>query len=92
MQLADLESRICQAVVDLQKLYSRDVTTITLDTRPVGDLDDFDSANGLELTAALAMDYGVDVPLDENIFLDERDRPLTIQQIAKRLNKLIPEK
>lgn len=92
MQLSDLISRVRQAVVDLQKANNRNVDVITPNTRPIGDLDDFDSHNGLELTCALAADYGVDTPLDENMFLDERNRPLTIQEIAERLNKFIVEK
>ena len=91
MELSDLITRICKAVSDLQAANSRDAAPVSPDTCPIRDLDEFDSHNGLELTCALAEDYGLDVPVDENIFLDDQDRPLTIRQIAQRLNNMIPE-
>lgn len=81
---------VVQAINRIQQLSGRAVVPIVSNTRPIGDLPDFDSANGLELTCELAEYLVVEIPLDENILVSkDGSESLTVGDVAARLCALV---
>jgi len=63
--------------------------TVTEATVPIGDLPDFDSLNGIEVTQLLEERLGG--PLPENLFTNETTRqPLSVGEVVDRLVSLAP--
>ena len=81
---------VVDAINEIQELSGREIIDITDRMRPIGDLQGFDSANGLELTMSLAEKSDVEIPLDENILVSEDgSRALTVGEVATRLLKFV---
>ena len=55
------KARIVKAIAQIQENSGREVPEkITGRMKPIGDLEGFDSLNGLELSVALATEFGTD--------------------------------
>lgn len=83
MTEVEVEAALARAVEYVQTESRSACPTVTGFTHPIGDLDGFDSLNGVEVGAQLAEKYGLQVP--ENPFVDERGRSLTIKAAAQRI-------
>lgn len=83
MTEADVESALLGAVQKIQALSGRAGPVPSPTTRPIGDLEGFDSLNGVEVGAEATATLGHDV--GENPFLDERGRSITVRDAAKRI-------
>lgn len=70
------------AITQVQEASGRKVQAMTSDTRPLGDLDGFDSLSSVEATLFLSETLGGDVP--DSVFLPENGgQPLSVNEIAK---------
>jgi len=83
MTEAEVESALVRAIEHVQRESRSDCPTVDGSTHPIGDLDGFDSLNGVEVGAQLAEDHGLQVP--ENPFVDDRGQSLTVKAAAQRI-------
>ena len=85
----ELEKAIETVLQEVQRLSGRSVQAIELRTKPIGDLEGFDSLSGLEATVLLAELLNIDIAPDVNLFVsDDGRRALTVKAIAERLAKM----
>jgi len=74
-----------EALRESQRMCGRsDDFLVTEATVPIGDLDEFDSLNGIEATQVIEERLGGSLP--EDLFIDEETRkPLSVGAVADRL-------
>jgi len=89
MDIESIESALMKAINSVEKASGRVSSKLDSGMRPIGDLRDFDSLNGVEVTIEVSSDLGIDVPFND-VFVDEKKgQSLTIAQAAHRLAQLI---
>ena len=72
----------------LQSDSGRAATQISETTCAIGDLDQFDSLNGVEATIELSARLGIDFPA-VNAFVNEKGtKPLTVSEVADHICRL----
>lgn len=84
-----------KVVVDVlktvQQISGRKVGEITVSTCPIGDLEEFDSLNGVEASAELSSQLGFELP-GVNAFVNEQGtKALTVDEIAEAICKVAEE-
>ena len=60
-------------------------------TRPLKDLEAFDSYMATEVAVNLSATLNVEIPVNGNVFYDSNYQPNTIEQITDRICELIQE-
>ena len=86
MYKKEIRAAVIGVVREIQEMSGRELTSVTPETRPVGDLPGFDSLNGIEGTIMLSERLGISIPLDVNVFLNEQgDRVLAVEEICERV-------
>lgn len=85
MSELEVQRIIIATLEDLQKGLGADPSEITQGTKPLVDLDFFDSLLGIETTLVLEERLGVSCAVD-TIFKDKTGEPLAIAQIASLLS------
>ena len=84
MDRDDIVRQVIEAVTHVQEISGRSVGEIGPDTRPLKDLQDFDSLCGVEATVLLSDTVGRDLP--DSVFApQEGSRVLSINEIADRV-------
>ena len=84
MDRNDIVRHVILTVTQVQETSGRSVGGIGPDTRPLRDLQDFDSLCGVEATVLLSGDVGHELP--DSVFVpQEGSRLLTIDEIADRV-------
>ena len=87
MDKQEIITKVIQTVTQVQEVSGRPSVGIGLSTRPVADVEGFDSLCSVEATVMLAADLGIDVPRDYNPFISEDGkRALAIDEIADTLS------
>lgn len=82
MNTNDIIWHVMNAITQVQEASGRKVQAMTSDTRPLGDLDGFDSLSSVEATLFLSETLAGDVP--DSVFLPENGgQPLSVNEIAK---------
>ena len=82
MQKADAERLIADVLTHIQQISGRGVAMVSASTCPIGDLDQFDSINGVEATVELSSRLGFELP-GVNAFVNELGtRALNVGEIA----------
>ena len=80
---------VADVLAEIQSISGRVQQPIREDTRPIGDLDQFDSLNGVEATVELSDRLGVDL-WAVNAFVNESgSKALTVSEIAGGICRLI---
>ena len=89
MVASEVRVKVIGVLQEIQTLSGRGNSPITSQTRPIGDLEGFDSLNGEEATVLLEAELGCE--LKENVFITEngRRRALTVDEIVSRLCHLL---
>jgi acyl carrier protein len=85
------EVRAPSRIGRLTRIFQRACGDLTSDTKPIGDLIDFDSLSAIEATVALETALGTQFDSD-NVFVAEvkgRRRALTIAEAAERIAKVL---
>ena len=85
MTLESVTKSIVDVIEELQRASGRACGELTGSTKPIGDLEGFDSLSAIE--AALGQGLGTDNVLVAEI--SGRKRALTIAQVAERIVKLL---
>ena len=84
MDRDDIVRQVIEAVTEVQETSGRSVGEIGPDTRPLKDLQDFDSLCGVEATVLLSEAVGRDLP--DSVFApQEGSRVLSVNEIADRV-------
>ena len=80
----DIVRQVIQAVTQVQESSGRSVGGIGPDTRPLKDLQDFDSLCGVEATVLLSEAVGCELP--DSVFVPQAGSSvLTVNDIADRV-------
>lgn len=96
MREEDLRLILIDGIREIQELNGHTLFEISDDIRPVGDLEQFDSLNVIELTIILSSRLGISIP--EHVFyappessypLGETLRSLTVGQILMNLCTIV---
>lgn len=83
MTSPEVEACLIQILHELQELSGRSTGELTNQTRPIGDLPDFDSLNGVEATVLAEERLGVEIRAN-NVFV--RDNiVLCVAEAAERI-------
>lgn len=78
---------VVQTVAQVQEASGRERATIDASTRPLRDVEGFDSLCGLEATVLLSESLGVALPDDYNPFISkDGNRALSVGEIADALS------
>ena len=86
MNKNDIRGKIIQSLRQVQEISGRPVGELDSDTKPICDLEGFDSLSGVETTVLLTELLSHEIP-DQNIFVSEdEDRALSVTQITERLH------
>lgn len=84
MDRDDIVRHVIRAVTQVQEASGRSVGGIGPDTRPLRDLQNFDSLCGVEATVFLSEAVGRELP--DSVFVpQEGSRLLTVNEIAERV-------
>jgi acyl carrier protein len=85
MNHAEVVSVLLDVLTSIQQNSGRDIASISGNTCPIGDLDGFDSLNGVEATVELADRLGVEIS-GTSVFVNESGtKALTVTEVAERL-------
>lgn len=85
MNHAEVLSVLLDVLTSIQQNSGRDIAAISGDTCPVGDLDGFDSLNGVEATVELADRLGIEIS-GTSVFVNESGtKALSVTEVAERL-------
>ena len=90
MDKQEVVTKVVQTVAQVQEMSGRSSAGIGASTRPVRDVEGFDSLCGVEATVMLSESLGVDLPEDYNPFISkDGKRALSVGEIADNLSTLI---
>lgn len=89
MEVESVEALLIKAINAVEKASGRMPSKLDSGMRPIGDLKDFDSLNGVEVTIEVSTSLGADVPFNDVFIDDKKGRSLTIAQSARRLAQFI---
>ena len=90
MDKQEVVTKVVQTVAQVQEMSGRSSAGIGASTRPVRDVEGFDSLCGVEATVMLSESLGVDLPADYNPFISkDGKRALSVGEIADNLSTLI---
>lgn len=89
MDKQDVVAEVIQAVRRVQQASGRPVGDIGTNTRPVGDLDEFDSLNGLEAVIVLSEALDYELPSDIPFVRRDTREGLTVGEIADVICSMI---
>ncbi len=86
MEKQETITKVVEAVTQVQEVSGRSCGGIGASTRPVQDVEGFDSLSGIEATVMLSESLGVELPEDCNPFISEDGkRALSVGEIADTL-------
>ena len=87
MDEQEIVATVVQTVVQVQEASGRAIDGINLSTRPLRDVEGFDSLSGLEATVLLSESLGVALPDNYNPFISkDGNRALSVSEIADNLS------
>ena len=90
MDRQQIVAKVLQTVTQIQEVSGRSSAGISVSTRPVRDVEGFDSLCGVEATIMLSESLGVALPDDYNPFIsDDGERALSVGEIADGLGTYV---
>jgi hypothetical protein len=96
MTANSIRDAVLRALKEIQLLSGREWVPLTDTSRPISKLPGFDSPNGVEFTCLIEEYLNCEVPLDENLCVEDLDgghrRARTVGQIVARLEELVTVK
>ncbi len=88
MREEELQSLIVSVLHEGQTLSGREWTDLGPDSKPVGDLDGFDSLSAVETTVAIEQRLGCKLEVESIFVSEDGKRALTLKQICAGLSEL----
>lgn len=89
MTQAEIEQMLITTICAVQEESGREQVEVLPTTRPLVDIPDFDSLNGVEVTVDALVHLNIEVKF--NNVLANGDKPLTVAEAAERLFKCVTE-
>ena len=91
MDKSEITEKLIYSIAEVQKMSGRPLEAINSATKPVGDIQGFDSLNGVEAAVILSESLGCELPA-ETLFISKKGkRALSIAEIAADVSKIIKE-
>ena len=88
----DIQQKLISAIQSVQRDSGLPEPTLTGSSCPTKELDGFDSPLWIVVIGVVALDLGVAIPSDVNIFIDDDGkRQLTIKESAARIYNRVPQ-
>ena len=82
----EIKKKLVEAIVEIQEISGRPVPQLQDEARPIGDIEDFDSVNCVELACEISSSLGFEV--DAKDFIPNvLGHPVTIGEAVDRLCK-----
>lgn len=93
MKKSEVTRIVVKAITDLQSLSGSPKQDVTVQTRPMDELSDFDSLRCLETTILIEKEIGVELPDDLSLFQSsDNGESLSVGEIVDRICGLLDEK
>ena len=92
MNKAKVIEVIANVLTELQSISGRESVPISGTTCPIGDLDGFDSLNGVEATVELSDRLDLDLPGVNGFVNEQGNKALTLSQVADNICKFSADK
>ena len=90
MEKQEIVVKVVQVIAQVQELSGRPSKGIDANTRPIGDVEGFDSLSGVEATVVLSETLGIELGDDYNPFISEDGkRALSVDDIAENLRAVV---
>jgi acyl carrier protein len=89
MQVHEVESALVEILRDVQKKSGRECGELNSHSRPLGDLEGFDSLSAVEVTVAVEQKLGCRFKTDSIFTSDDGKRALNLKQISLRVAKAL---
>lgn len=90
MDNSELVTTVVETIAKVQELSGRSSVGIEVSTRPILDVEGFDSLSGVEATVMLSESLGVDIPDDCNPFISEDGKQASsIVEVADTLRAYV---
>lgn len=83
---------IVEVLQEIQSIGGRPATPVNENTRPISDLPQFDSLNGVEATVELSSRLGCDLPQVNAFINDEGNSALAVSEIADAICATVTSK
>jgi acyl carrier protein len=84
----EIRSALILAITEIQINSGHALIEITNETRPLGDLQDFDSLNAVEASTLLSEHLGCEITPDIGLFVGKGE-PLQICEIVENISEVI---
>lgn len=92
MEPKEIESVVVGVLREVQTVSGRSWTDLDADSRPLGDLDGFDSLSAVEVTVAIEQKLGSKFDVESIFTSEDGKRALSIKQISELIGKSIGSK
>ena len=90
MDKSQIVETVLSAVRQVQEVSGRPLGEIDSRTRPIGDVEGFDSLSGIDAIVILSESLGYDLPDDRNPFISkDRRRALSVSEMADNLLEIL---
>lgn len=89
METQEIESAIVGVLREVQTTSGRVWTDLHPGSRPLGDLDGFDSLSAVEVTVAIEQKLGCKFGIDSIFTSEDGKQALTLAQIGERVGKML---
>ncbi len=89
MEKQEIMTKVVHAVAEVHEASGRSIGGIGASTRPLQDLEGFDSLSGVEATVMLSESLGVDLPEDNPFISKDGKQALSIGEITDNLSTYI---
>lgn len=89
MTKSEIASQIIQILGNVQSSSGKPAVPITGSTKPIGGLEGFDSLNGVEVTAIVSHEFGIEISETNLLVNSEGDRALSVSEVADRVSSLL---
>ncbi len=92
MQAKEIESVIVGVLREVQIISGRGWTDLHSESRPLGDLDGFDSLSAVEVTVAIEQKLECKFDIESIFTSEDGKRALSLKQIGERVDKMLGSK
>ena len=86
MDKNDVREKLVQSLRQVQESSGRPVGELDSDTKPIGELEGFDSLSGVETTVHLSELLGHEISNENIFFSEDGSRALSVEQITDSLH------
>ena len=89
MSIDEIQHVVIGVLRDVQTLSGRACTKLGPATKPIGDLDGFESLNGVEATVMLESELGHQLGVESVFVTEDGRRAHTVVEVARQISKLL---